>query len=79
MPSEPSEKQSEGKRIQFDFSAEAMRRLNRMKEQTEAASYAELVRDALRVYEWIVQEQKDGFDIGLVKGDTLVKTVKFML
>ena len=81
MALEASERQGEEKRtrIQFEFSADATQRLNRMKDQTDASSYAELVRNALRVYEWIVQQEKDGYDIGLGKGDTLTKTVKFIL
>jgi hypothetical protein len=73
------ERRGESKRIQFEFSPDALDRLNRMKEQTDASSYAELVRDALRVYEWVVQQDKAGYDIGLVKGETLVKTVKLFL
>jgi hypothetical protein len=74
-----AERRGDSKRIQFEFSANALDRLNRMKEQTGASSYAELVRDALRVYEWVLEQEKGGYDIGLVKDDTLVKTVKFFL
>jgi hypothetical protein len=70
------ERRGEPKRIQFEFSPDALERLNKMRELTEASSYAELVRNALRVYEWFVQQDRAGFDIGLVKDDTLVKTVK---
>jgi metal-responsive CopG/Arc/MetJ family transcriptional regulator len=73
------ERRSDSKRIQFEFSAEALERLDRMKKATGKSSYAELVRDALRVYEWFAQQEGEGYDIGLVKGDTLVKTVKFFL
>lgn len=78
MPAETLDKPSEGKRIQFEFSADAMRRLNHMKEQADAASYAELVRNSLRVYEWLLKQQEAGYDIGLVKDDALAKTVKFV-
>jgi hypothetical protein len=70
------ERRSEPKRIQFEFSPDALERLNKMRELTEASSYAELVRNALRVYEWFVEQDRAGFDIGLVKDETLVKTVK---
>lgn len=43
-------------RLQFDFSPEALRRLDEMKENTQATTRAEVVRDALRVYEWLVSE-----------------------
>lgn len=73
------ERRGETKRIQFEFSAEALQRLNKMRDQTDAASYAELVRDALRVYEWVIDQQRAGNDIGVVKDDILVKTVRFIL
>ena len=79
MSTTTGERRSEAKRIQFEFSAEALERLNRLKDQTDVASYAELVRDALRIYEWVIQQQGAGYDIGLVKDETLVKTVKFIL
>ncbi len=43
-------------RLQFDFSSEALKRLDEIKEKTEATTRAETVRDALRVYEWLVNE-----------------------
>jgi IS1 family transposase len=73
------ERRSEPKRIQFEFSPDAIERLDRLKRLAEKSSYAELVRDSLRVYEWFIQQDKAGYDIGLVKDDTLVKTVKFVL
>jgi hypothetical protein len=73
------DRRTEPKRIQFEFSADAVERMNRMREQTDASSYAELVRNALRVYEWFIQQEKGGYDIGLVKDETLVKTIKLFL
>lgn len=49
-----TEKQKE--RVQFDFSPEALQRLDDMKAQTGAATRAEVVRNALRVYDWLVSE-----------------------
>ena len=73
------ERRSDSKRIQFEFSADAVERLERMKKETEKSSYAEIVRDSLRVYEWFLQQEKAGSDIGLVKDENLVKTVKLFL
>jgi IS1 family transposase len=73
------ERRSDSKRIQFEFSADAVERLERMKKETEKSSYAEIVRDSLRVYEWFLQQEKAGYDIGLVKDENLVKTVKLFL
>jgi len=43
-------------RLQFDFSPEALQRLDSMKEKTGAATRAETVRNALRLYEWFIDE-----------------------
>lgn len=68
----------QSKRIQFEFPPDAVERLDRIKQETNSGSYAELVRNALRVYEWIVEAQKKGYEIGLVKDEHLVKTVEFL-
>jgi len=44
------------KKLQFEFSPDALRRLDELKERADAATRAEVVRDALRVYEWMVRE-----------------------
>ncbi len=43
-------------RVQFDFAPEALQRLDDIKERTGAATRAEVVRNALKVYEWLVNE-----------------------
>lgn len=69
----------EAHRIQFEFSPDAYERLNTLREVADASSYAQLVRDALRVYEWVLEQERQGYSIGLVKGDKLVKEIKFVL
>ena len=49
-----AEKQKE--RVQFDFSYESLQRLDDVKEKTGATTRAEVVRNALRLYEWLVNE-----------------------
>jgi hypothetical protein len=49
-----AEKQKE--RVQFEFSPEALQRLDEMKDKTGASTRAETVRNALKVYEWILNE-----------------------
>jgi metal-responsive CopG/Arc/MetJ family transcriptional regulator len=70
--------QNESKRIQFEFSADALDRMERLKEKTHARSYAELIRDALRAYEWMVEEKEAGRDIGAIKGKEIVNVVKLL-
>ena len=43
-------------RIQFDFTAESMKRLEGLKEKTDASTKAEVVRNALKLYEWFVSQ-----------------------
>lgn len=47
---------SKQKRVQFDFSVEAWKRLSDLKEQADASTKAELIRKALKIYEWLVNE-----------------------
>ncbi|HEY4125399.1 MAG TPA: ribbon-helix-helix protein, CopG family, partial [Rhizomicrobium sp.] len=45
-------------RVQLEMPPQAMERLTRLKEKTEAASYAEVIRNALRLYEALVDEHE---------------------
>ncbi len=49
---QPSSKQ----RVQFDFSPEALRRLEDLKKHVDASTKAEVIRNALKVYEWFVTQ-----------------------
>ena len=41
-------------RVQFDFSPEALKRLEIMQELLDAPTKAEVVRNALKLYEWFL-------------------------
>jgi metal-responsive CopG/Arc/MetJ family transcriptional regulator len=56
----------EKERVQFDFSPEALQRLDKIKEETGAKTRAETVRNALRIYEWFVNETKPESTIKIV-------------
>jgi hypothetical protein len=60
-------------RVQLEMPPQAMERLQRLKEKTEAASYAEVIRNALRVFEALVQEHEAGAEFSLKKasGETV--------
>jgi hypothetical protein len=47
-------------RVQLDFPPRAMERLNALKVKTEASSYAEVVKNALRLYEALIEEDESG-------------------
>ena len=60
-------------RVQLEMPPQAMERLQRLKEKTEAASYAEVIRNALRVFEALVQEHEAGAEFSLKRpsGETV--------
>jgi hypothetical protein len=47
-------------RVQLDFAPRSMERLNALKLKTEASSYAEVVKNALRLYEALIEETESG-------------------
>jgi hypothetical protein len=47
-------------RVQFDLPPRSMDRLNVLKVKTEAASYAEVLKNALRLYEALIEETESG-------------------
>ncbi|HVU19331.1 MAG TPA: ribbon-helix-helix protein, CopG family [Rhizomicrobium sp.] len=56
-------------RVQLELPPQAMERLTRLKEKTEAASYAEVIRNALRVFEALSEEHEKGSEFLLKRGD----------
>ena len=60
-------------RVQLEMPPQAMERLQRLKERTEAASYAEVIRNALRLFEALVEEHEKGSEFALKRagGETL--------
>jgi hypothetical protein len=62
-------------RIQFDFTPESMKRLENLKEKTDATTKAEVVRNALRLYEWFVTQidPNSTIEIKDKEGETLYK------
>lgn len=47
-------KTSTKQRVQFDFSADALKRLEAMQERLDNPTKAEVVRNALKLYEWFI-------------------------
>jgi hypothetical protein len=52
-------------RVQLEMPPQAMVRLQKMKDRTEAASYAEVIRNALRLFEALVEEHEKGSEFSL--------------
>lgn len=53
----------ESKRVQMELAPKSLSRLKRLQDITEAASYAEVVRNALRLYEALVNEHENGGEL----------------
>lgn len=51
---------SNTKRVQIDLPERSMTRLQDLRTKTEATSYAEVVKNALRLYEAVVEEAEQG-------------------
>lgn len=66
------------RRIQFDFTPDALEQLNKLVFETNAASKAEVVRNALQLYEYTFEMIRDGFDLMFHK-DEVTKTVKLLV
>ncbi|RYZ87525.1 MAG: hypothetical protein EOP04_11495 [Proteobacteria bacterium] len=47
-------------RVQLDMTPRALERLNFLKEKTEAASYAEVIKNALKLYDGLIAEVDQG-------------------
>lgn len=59
-------------RVQLEMPPQAMERLQRLKDRTEAASYAEVIRNALRVYEALVAEAEQGREFAIKTPDGII-------
>ncbi len=64
-------------RLQLDFSPEAHERLMRIRERSDASTNAEVVRNALRLYDWFLEQKVKGGKLQVVDGD-LVKEVEIL-
>ena len=61
-------------RVQFDFSDDALKRLDSLAEQIDVSTRAEVLRHALRVYWWLVQRAKQREDLQLSADELQVIT-----
>jgi hypothetical protein len=66
-------------RVQLELPPQAMERLQRLKERTEAASYAEVVRQSLRLFEALAGEHDKGAELLLKRADGEAVSFKIFL
>lgn len=65
------------KRIQMDMPQRSVERLKRLQDVTEAASYAEVMKNALRLYEALIEEVEAGNKIMVKRGNEVVPLLIF--
>lgn len=65
-------------RVQLDFSPEAFDRLQEIKAMADAKTNSEVVRNAIRLYDWFLRQSREDYKFQLVKDDT-VKEVELIL
>jgi hypothetical protein len=75
----PGEPTRDTTRVQLEMPPQAMERLTRLKEKTEAASYAEVIRNALRVFEALAEEHEKGSEFSLKRSDGQTVAYKIFL
>jgi hypothetical protein len=57
------------RRLQLDFSEKAYKTLSELKLKADVKTNAEVVRNALRLYEWFLEQKEQKAKIHVVKGD----------
>jgi len=66
-------------RVQFDLPPRSMDRLNALKLKTEAASYAEVLKNALRLYEALIEETEKGNEFMIRNEDGAIMPYRMFL
>jgi hypothetical protein len=66
-------------RVQFDLSPRAMELLTELKEKTEAPSYAEVFKNAMKLYAGLIEEVERGSEFMLKDKDGRIGPFKIFL
>lgn len=56
-----------GKELQLHFSSEAAEQIEVLQKKSGSVSVSDTIRNALRLYEWLLQQQDDGYKLQLAK------------
>ena len=65
-------------RVQLELQPRAMMRLRNLKEDTEASTYAEVVKSALRLYEFVVEQNENGAEFFVRARDGTVMSLPIL-
>jgi hypothetical protein len=74
--SDKDESQSESRRFNIELPPSSVQRLNRLKRIIEASSYAEVIRNALRIYEALVDALEKGAEVFLRDKDGKITSLR---
>jgi hypothetical protein len=74
---EANGKKSGRQRLQLDFSPEAFGQLQQLRATADVKTNAEVVRNALRLYGWFLEQKKNNYRIQIAKDDS-VKEVELI-
>jgi hypothetical protein len=66
-------------RVQFDLSPRAVNVLNELKDKTGAGSYAEVIRNAIKLYDGLITEVENGAEFMIRNKDGSVSPFKMFL
>ena len=64
--------------LQLNFSPEAYERLQEIFDKAGVKSIAEVIRNALRLYEWFLEQKQKGAKIQIVE-DKLIREIEILL
>ena len=62
-------------KLQFRCSAAAVQRLDEIVKRSRLVSRAELIRNSVRLYEYVIEQMEEGYEVELVKGKKRRKIV----
>ena len=63
-------------RLQLEFTKGAYTRLKELRAMADAPSFAEVIRNALRLYAWYREKRKEGYDIAIVRGNEPIRVIE---
>jgi hypothetical protein len=66
-------------RVNLGLSERDARRVVELRERTDAATNAEVLRNALRLYEWVIELDKAGMEVAAMRNGQPIKFLKILL
>ena len=80
MPAKKSKASDESKtkRVQLEFAAEAYAKLVQVRERSGARTFSEVIRNALRLYDWYLELSKNKEHLQVASSDGKVREVQIL-